>query len=141
MKNKLVAMTLALLCTPLICHASQTDLQRALSQQLSQAVKQINSSVPMPLDNETRLDSAATFKNYMIYTNTMLNYTADQFDIAVFDSLIEESVIDTLCKNEGLASFIELKVIMVYRYMGKNGQFISELSKDMSTCQNVAITG
>ena len=118
-----------------LCNAEQTELERSLSQELTKAVIEINAKGAQVLDEETRLDSAATFKNFIIYNNTMINYTAEQLDVKAFDPIIEEVVIGTLCANKGLESFIDLGVIMVYRYHGKNGQYITELSKDMSTCK------
>lgn len=123
------------LTTSFLCNAEQTELERSLSQELTKAVIEINSKGAQVLDEETRLDSAATFKNFIVYNNTMVNYTAEQLDVKAFDPIIEEVVIGTLCANKGLESFIDLGVIMVYRYHGKNGQYITELSKDMSTCK------
>ena len=123
------------LSTSLHCNAQQTDLQRSLSQALTQAVIEINAKGAQRLDEETRLDSAATFRNFIIYNNTMLNYSAEQLDVSLFNPIIESEVLETLCANEGLKSFIDLNVIMVYRYHGKNGHYITELSKDMSSCK------
>lgn len=115
-------------------NASQTENQRALSIELTKSVIEINANVPRTLDAETRLDSAATFAHFIIYNNTMINYTADQLDVKLLDPIIKETVIDNLCKNKGLAGLIAGGVTMVYRYHGKKSQFITELSKDMSTC-------
>ncbi|WP_416307012.1 hypothetical protein [Neptunicella sp. SCSIO 80796] len=135
MDLRIIFFALVMITTPWISHATQTDEQRILSQQLSMVAKEVNSKAPWALDADTRLDSAATMKNYIIYNNTLVNYTADQLDVAMFDSILEDSVIGKLCANKELRSFIDLKVIMVYRYLGKDGQFITELSKDMATCK------
>jgi len=124
-----------MLTASFVSHSSQTDEERSLSKQLNQAVNAVNVKVPWTLDEETRLDSAATVGNIIIYNNTMVNYAAEQLDVKLLDSIIKESVIGTLCANKDLASFIDLKVVMVYRYLGKNGEFITELSKDMSSCK------
>lgn len=123
------------LSTSFFCSAQQTELERSLSQELTKAVKDINAKGAQTLDEETRLDSAATFKNYIVYNNTMVNYTAEQLDLTAFNKIIEEAVIGSLCANKGLTSFIDLGVVMVYRYHGKNGEYITELAKDMSTCK------
>lgn len=123
------------LSTSSFASSAQTDDERALSIELTKAVIEINGSSPQKLDEETRLDSAATFGKYIIYNNTMTNYTAEQLDVKLFDPIIEETVIGSLCSNKGLVGLIEGGVTMVYRYHGKNGQFITELSKDMSTCK------
>ncbi|MCO4798713.1 MAG: hypothetical protein KC484_05840 [Colwelliaceae bacterium] len=118
-------------------NASQTEAERSLSIELTKAVVEINSNAPQKLDEDTRLDSAATFRNFIIYNNTMTNYTAEQLDVKLLDPIIEENVIGNLCSNKALAGLIEGGVTMVYRYHGKNGQFITELSKDMSTCKKI----
>ncbi|WP_438864061.1 hypothetical protein [Neptunicella sp.] len=135
MDLKKIVLVGVMIITTWTVNATQTEEQRLLSQQLSMVVKEVNAKAPWALDADTRLDSAATLKNYIIYNNTLVNYTANQLDVAVFDSIMEESVIGPLCANKDLRSFIDLKVIMVYRYFGKDGQFITELSKDMATCK------
>lgn len=120
---------------PSVCIADQLGVDRALSIELTKAVVEMNSKVPQKLDEYTRLDSVATFRNYLIYNNTMLKYTAKQFDIKILNPLLQEGVINTLCANKDLSSFIDLGVVMVYRYHGKDGEFITELSKDMNTCK------
>ena len=118
-----------------VANASQTEAERFLSIELTKAVIEINSNTPQKLDEDTRLDSAATFKNFIIYNNTMTNYTAEELDVKLLDPIIQENVIGNLCSNKALVSLIDDGVTMVYRYHGKNGQFITELSKDMSTCK------
>jgi len=125
----------ASLLFPFMSHGAQSESERALSILLSNAVTEINAKGPQILDEETRLDSAATFKNVIIYNNTMLNYAAAQLDVNQFNAIIEEVVLGTLCANKGLQSFIDLGVVMVYRYQGNDGQYITELSKDMASCK------
>lgn len=117
-------------------HAALNESQRELAKNLTLAVKQINDAGAKMLDEETRLDSAATMLNYIIYTNTLVNYTSDQLDVSTLNGLLKKNVIGSLCSNKGLSTFIELNVIMVYRYLDKNGFFVTELSKDMGTCKN-----
>ena len=125
----------ACICLPFVAQAAQTEAERSLSIELTKAVIEVNASAPQLLDEETRLDSAATFRNFIIYNNTMVNYAAEQLDANAFAPLIEDAVIGPLCANKALASFVDVGVVMVYRYHGKNGQFITEVSKDMATCE------
>lgn len=127
-------MLLLSLTVPLLVHAQQTESERQLSVELTKVSAVINSQGPKKLDDETRLDSVATYKNVMIYNNTMVNYTAAQLNVELFDPVIKETVIDSLCSNKALKAFIGAGVVMVYRYHGKEGVFITEQSKDMSTC-------
>jgi len=117
------------------CHAEQTDSEQVLSSLLSRAVAQINAATPQQLDNETRLEYAATYSNVIIYNNTMLNYNADNVDLATFKPFIEKRVIEPLCTNQSLAIFVDLGVVMVYRYHGKHGKYVAEFEKDMATCK------
>ena len=116
-------------------HAALNESQRELAKNLTLAVKHINDAGAKMLDKETRLDSAATMLNYIIYTNTLVNYTNDQLDVNTLHGRLKENVIGNLCSNTGLTPFIESNVIMVYRYLDKNGLFVTELSKDMGTCK------
>ncbi|MEM7081926.1 MAG: hypothetical protein AAF465_04275 [Pseudomonadota bacterium] len=133
MKLQYSVLIMAFFLMPLTV-ADQADAERALAAMLTDAVREVNATTPQLIDEETRLDSAATFRNYIIYTNTMVNYSADQLDPALFKPIIQGTVIDTLCGNKQLVGFVDLKVVMVYRYLGKDGKFIAELSKDMGTC-------
>ncbi|ALO44259.1 hypothetical protein [Pseudoalteromonas phenolica] len=114
--------------------ATQTVDQRSLSVELTKTAAMLNKNGPVMLDEETRLDSVATFKNYIIYNNTMVNYSVEQLDPNQFTTLLQDIVIKPLCSNKDLKAFQDYGVTMVYRYLDKSGNFISELSKDMSTC-------
>jgi hypothetical protein len=128
---------LMLLMVAAISHNSlavQTEEERALSVMLSDAVVQVTTSLPMTLDEDTRLDSVSTVRNFMVYNNTMVNYDAAQLDASNFASALEDIILVPLCANPQLKGFIDQKVVMVYRYFGKDGKFITEISKDMSSC-------
>lgn len=114
--------------------ATQTVDQRSLSVELTKTAAMLNKNGPVMLDEETRLDSVTTFSSYIIYNNTMINYSVEQLDISQFTTLLQDIVIKPLCSNKDLKAFKEYGVTMVYRYLDKSGNFISELSKDMSSC-------
>jgi hypothetical protein len=134
LNKNLCIIALSYLASTSIAFASSNMSQQDLSVVLSQAVASVNAQTPMSLDDDTRLDSAATARNLLIYNNTMINYEADELDAKIFSENVQTLVIEPLCTNPDLAIFKELKVTMVYRYLGKNGAFIAELSKDMGTC-------
>lgn len=115
--------------------ASQTPEQRNLSIELTRTAAIINKNSGVMLDEETRLDSVATFSNHIIYNNTMINYSVEQIDPNQFTNILQDIVLKPLCDNKDLKAFKDLGVVMVYRYMDKSGNFISEISKDMSTCK------
>jgi len=115
--------------------AQQTKEERELSNILTQTAKVVTEKLPMIIDSDTRLDSVATVGNQFIYTNTLTQYIAEQMDAEQLDIVIQENVIDTICLNKDMKGFIDLGVVLIYRYLGKEGKFITELSLDTSTCK------
>jgi hypothetical protein len=114
---------------------AQSASPRQIAQVLTTAVNTVNEKAPIMLDEETRLDSVATYANVFIYNNTVINYEVAQLGIEQFDQVIEDTVIGTICTNPQLAPMIDLGVVMVYRYLDKNGDYISEKSLDTATCK------
>lgn len=115
--------------------AQQSISQQEISTLLTQAAANVNKQVPMVLDEDTRLDSANTVANMFIYNNTMVNYTVNELDVTTFTKNLQQIVIEPLCDNPSLTIFKQMKVIMVYRYLGKDGEFITEISRNMGECQ------
>ena len=115
---------------------SQTTEKRALSRYLSEYAANVNKDVPRVLDHETRLDNAFTTKNLLVYNNTLLNFVAAQIDPRQLEPNIQKAVIEPICKMAKYEPMIELGVEVVYRYYGKEGVFITELSQNLAECTN-----
>jgi hypothetical protein len=128
------ALSVCLISTTIQAKTNNSMTHRELSSILSDAVAGVNAQTPMILDEDTRLDNAATAKNLIIYNNTMVNYNADELDADIFTTNLQEAVIEPLCANPDLVFFRTVNVTMVYRYLGKDGKFITELSKNMGEC-------
>jgi hypothetical protein len=114
--------------------AGQSDAERQLSATLSEMVTALDAMVPMELDSDTRLDSAATFRNFMIYNNTLTGFSSTELDAFKVEGILELNVLENLCSNKDLKVFSDLGVVLVYRYYGNDGVFITEISKDMTSC-------
>ncbi|TLU61355.1 hypothetical protein FE810_15195 [Thalassotalea litorea] len=135
MKYKIFTFLIFAISLSNIASAQQSEKERELSRVLTITANSLSKQMPMTLDTDTRLDSVATTGNQFIYNNTLVNYTAEQMDANQLDKFLKENVLNAICPNKDMEGFIELGVVMVYRYLGKNGNFITELSLDTKTCK------
>jgi hypothetical protein len=119
--------------------AGQTASERELSKALSEAVAAITTGLPIAVDEGTRLDSVSTVRNFMVYNNTLVKYAADEIDADSLDEILGSTFLKLLCNNQDLQKFVDEGVIMVYRYFGNDGVFVTEISKDMSTCSKTEV--
>lgn len=131
----LSALLSAFICLPFSSSANTLNDSEALSAGLTDLVYELNKRTPLRVDADTRLDSVATFSNYMIYNNTMTDLSADDVNAALVAQYFDENMIQHLCSLDTFQPFIELELVMVYRYTDKHGKFITELSKDLSGCK------
>nr|WP_136250807.1 hypothetical protein [Ningiella ruwaisensis] len=131
LSSLVIASTLSI---ALACIPAQAKSNRLISSGLTDLVNELNKQTPLKVDSDTRLDSVATFANYMIYNNTLTDFDAEEVNPQLVAQHFEENVISQLCAMENFRPFIELELVMVYRYTDKNGKFITELSKDLSSC-------
>jgi hypothetical protein len=105
-----------------------------LEASLTELVLELNKQTPIKVDADTRLDSVSTFSKYMIYNNTLTEIESTDVDASLVAQHFNENIISQLCFTETFRPFIDLKLVMVYRYLDKNGKLITELSKDLSGC-------
>ncbi|WP_395338781.1 hypothetical protein PN836_012635 [Ningiella sp. W23] len=112
------------------------EVERSLSLGLTDLVSELNKQTPIKVDADTRLDSVSTFNKFMIYNNTLTDLEAEQVNPSLVAQHFEENMISHLCSMDTFKPFIDLQLVMVYRYTDKNGKFITELSKDLSACDS-----
>lgn len=105
-----------------------------LEASLTELVLELNKQTPIKVDADTRLDSVSTFSKYMIYNNTLTELESTDVDASLVAQYFNENIISQLCFTETFRPFIDLKLVMVYRYLDKHGKLITELSKDLSGC-------
>jgi len=133
--NKLVYFLALPLLSPISVQAQSSE-ERSISHFLSEYVSKINKDVPRVLDHETRLDGVFTTKNLLVYNYTLLNYISSQIDPSQLEPNIQKSVISTLCNETKYDAMKEIGTEIIFRYHGKEGRFITELSQKMANCDN-----
>lgn len=115
--------------------AAQTAAEKEMSSLLTEVVAGVTAKLPLMIDDDTELSSVATTRNLMIYTNTVIKFKGEQINTEKLNELLDNTVLAKLCDQKELKAFIDLGVVMVYRYLGNDGVFVTEVSKDMTTCR------
>jgi hypothetical protein len=114
--------------------ADQVNTDRKVSKQLTVAVESLRNLLPMSLNSETQLLSVETARNLFITTSVMINYNAEELDYEILNKSVRKRVFSKICIEEKYKPFISARAIMVYRYLGKDFNFVTELSFDTKQC-------
>lgn len=113
---------------------AQTAEERKVSKMLTMTVKVLQPSLPMKLDDDTQLVSLATYSNILIYNYELTNFIEGEIDTDQFNGIVKQTIMPPLCENKDLKDFIDAGVVIVYRYLDKNGTYVTEASKDLALC-------
>lgn len=93
--------------------------------ELMSVASEINESLPIMLDKETRLDATVTLpENVFQYNYTLVNMEKSTTDIEYLKSSIEPNVINNAKTNPDMAMLREYKVTFSYYYKDRNGVFL-----------------
>ena len=103
---------------------------------LMQTADQINQNLPIMIDAETRLDSTVGMNRIMQYNYTMVNYSAEEFDVQEFIDTVQPLLINRVCTSEEMQVFVENNVPVRYSYHGKNGKQITIFAVEPSQCES-----
>ncbi len=88
--------------------------------------KEINKKCPMPTDENTRLDSATVFNEYMItYHYTVHTVRNKDIDITKFKTNMQTTMDEKYKTDPQLAVYRDNKIAIAYDYKDKDGKFLS----------------
>ena len=96
---------------------------------LMQIAEEMNKSLPMMIDKETRLD--ATFPgpgNRLTYSYTLINYEKDNLDITTLRETFRPQLLTNYKTHENMKRFRENNVELHYQYKDMHGAFITDIS-------------
>jgi major membrane immunogen (membrane-anchored lipoprotein) len=97
----------------------------AVNDNLFAVAKEINKKCPMPTDENTRLDSATVFNEYMItYHYTVHTVSNKEVDIAKFKTNMQTNMNEKYKTDPQLAVYRDNKIAIAYDYKDKNGGFL-----------------
>lgn len=93
------------------------------------AASELNKSLPMMVDQETRLDNAIALpENVFQYNYTLVNLTKDEIDLEVFTAYMKPQITNNVKTNPDLKFFRDNQVTMGYFYKDKNGEFVAKFA-------------
>lgn len=97
----------------------------AVNDNLFAVAKEINKKCPMPTDENTRMDSATVFNEYMItYHYTVHTVSNKDVDIAKFKTNMETAMNEKYKTDPQLAIYRDNKIAIAYDYKDKTGGFL-----------------
>lgn len=95
-------------------------------------------SLPMMIDNETRLDFAKGGPGLKFtYFYTLINYTSTAADVAWIRQKLVPIARNTACSNKELKRWLKNNVVIAYYYRGNDGIFITEIKVSQSDCNSL----
>jgi hypothetical protein len=120
-----------------IAGCQSTPEGNAWEAELKSAANELNQSLPMMVDSETRLDSTLAFKNSFLYKYTMINYTVEDINIEQFSSAMRPQIVNSVCTTEDMKVFVQNHTEVKYLYHDKDGKFISQILVKTEECSKV----
>jgi hypothetical protein len=104
---------------------SNSTSNAAVNENLYAVAKEINKKCPMPTDENTRLDSAVVFNEYMItYHYTVHTLSNKDLDLKKFKNTLETTMNQKYKTDPQLAIYRDNKIAIAYDYKDKNGGFL-----------------
>lgn len=97
----------------------------AVNQNLFAVAKEINKKCPMPTDENTRLDSASVYNEFMItYHYTVHTVSNKEVDLKKFKTSMETSMDEKYKTDPQLAIYRDNSIAIAYDYKDKAGDFL-----------------
>lgn len=95
---------------------------------LVQTASEMNKTLPMMVDSETRLDTIMPGPgNRLTYLYTLVKQDKGALDSSVFQNKLRPQIVANYKTSGQMKSFRDANVEMHYQYKDKNGNFICEI--------------
>lgn len=96
-----------------------------VNKNLYAAAKEINKKCPMAIDENTRMDSASVYNEYMItYHYTVHTTSNKEVDLKKFKTSMETAMAQKYKTDPKLAVYRDNKIAIAYDYKDKAGGFL-----------------
>lgn len=100
--------------------------------ELQQAADVVNQRTPMMVDKDTRLDSAASGNQRLIYNYTLINYNASDLDREKFETALRPTLLKAGCQT--LKPLLSEGVSVHYVYKGKDAATVGSVILSPGDC-------
>lgn len=128
MKNSILFLLILLKlisCSNSPSNKSSGGIGNAVNDNLFAVAKEINKKCPMPVDENTRMDSATVYNEFMItYHYTMHNVNSKDVDLKKFKSSMETAMNAKYKTNNELVVYRDNKIAIAYDYKDRGGDFL-----------------
>ncbi|HOY08762.1 MAG TPA: hypothetical protein PLB05_01655 [Candidatus Omnitrophota bacterium] len=99
-------------------------------EEIMSTINEINSQLPKMLDKDTQLERVEGGPGKKLtYVCTLVNYSSQDISKAVFDQEVAPYVKQGLQTDRTLYPLFRKGITIVYRYLGNDGVYISEVVK------------
>ena len=113
----------------------QKDENPRSLESLRRVAADLNRSVPVMIDKETELLTAAGAEGMLIYNYRLVGYSRSQLDPSQFATRIKPGVTRNACNRaETREEFLNKGVILRYAYFDKDKQHIATIDVSPSDC-------
>ena len=107
-----------------------------LEEALRQASNQINGTLPMVIDKETRLESTMSGPGKKwTYLYTLISVNSSDVSQQQLQNALGTNIKNGVCTNTSMAPFVKNGVKVVYRYRGKDGGIIGDVVVNPQDCR------
>ncbi len=131
MKNHSLIILVAFFVAFSLSNCSNASSNKSVStnssanQNLFAAAKEINKKCPMPIDENTRMDSASVYNEFMItYHYTVHTVNSKDVDLKKFKATMETTMNAKYKADAQLAVYRDNNIAIAYDYKDNNGTFL-----------------
>ena len=97
----------------------------AINDNLFAVAKELNKKCPLATDENTRMDSASVYNEYMItYHYTVHTVSNKDVDVAKFTKSLQSTMNEKYKNDPQLAVYRDNNIAIAYDYKDKNGGFL-----------------
>lgn len=97
-------------------------------------IEDLNSKLPMKVDKLTKLDAALLNDSMVTYRYTIIDASANEFDLDVFQQEMSKYLLSSTCKQDSTMQILSHDLTVKYAYYDEFGENIGNISINKADC-------